>query len=306
LYWLAVYFDLIRDCYEAFVIYNFFSLLLEFLGGYRNAKDSLSTRPVKMVVPLCCITIPPNRGIIRTCKRLVLQYVVIRPVVSVICVIMQTQGVYCPGNWAVFHGYLYTSIVMFCSVTVAMYGLLLTYTATHTALEPFKPVPKFLSIKFVIFLSFWQSIIVAIFVQIGLIHATTNWTAGNVSEGVQDVLTICEMLIAAVWHMRAYPWNVYAKHEERTNVLKSLFYVLHPRDVAEDIMQSFVPAPKKGSSEVNGTEMDKTAIVVAPSPAASKYGAVDSPPSDREQSDGSILVNSANLQTSLGRTPLSP
>ena len=53
-------------------------------------------------------------------------------------------------------GYLYVTIVYNISVSLALYGLFLFYQATSDMLMPYKPVLKFLSVKSVIFLSFWQ------------------------------------------------------------------------------------------------------------------------------------------------------
>ncbi|KAG2455560.1 T184A protein, partial [Polypterus senegalus] len=53
-------------------------------------------------------------------------------------------------------GYLYISIIYNFSVSLALYALFLFYFATSDLLRPFEPILKFLTIKSVIFLSFWQ------------------------------------------------------------------------------------------------------------------------------------------------------
>ena len=66
--------------YEAFVIYTFYSLLISFVGGYEQGKEIFSQRgKIKLAIPLCCIQVHPRRGLLRQCKRLTLQYVIIRP-----------------------------------------------------------------------------------------------------------------------------------------------------------------------------------------------------------------------------------
>lgn len=48
------------------------------------------------------------------------------------------------------------TLVYNASVSLALYALFLFYFATKELLRPFEPMLKFLTIKAVIFLSFWQ------------------------------------------------------------------------------------------------------------------------------------------------------
>lgn len=57
---------------------------------------------------------------------------------------------------SIHSGYLYITIVYNFSVSLALYALFLFYFATMDFLRPFEPVLKFLTIKAVVFLSFWQ------------------------------------------------------------------------------------------------------------------------------------------------------
>jgi Organic solute transporter Ostalpha len=52
-------------------------------------------------------------------------------------------------------------------------------------LAPYKPVPKFLCIKAVLFLSFWQGVVVAGLARLHLIHAIGGWSQHNVELGIQ-------------------------------------------------------------------------------------------------------------------------
>ena len=42
-----IYFDTFRDCYEAFVIYNFLSLCYEYLGGEGNIMSEIRGKPIR-------------------------------------------------------------------------------------------------------------------------------------------------------------------------------------------------------------------------------------------------------------------
>lgn len=51
---------------------------------------------------------------------------------------------------------MYCTIVYNISISLALYGLVLFYTATRDMLSSYNPVLKFFSIKSIVFLSFWQ------------------------------------------------------------------------------------------------------------------------------------------------------
>ena len=44
-----IYFDTFRDCYEAFVIYNFLSLCYEYLGGEGNIMSEIRGKPIRLI-----------------------------------------------------------------------------------------------------------------------------------------------------------------------------------------------------------------------------------------------------------------
>lgn len=60
------------------------------------------------------------------------------------------------GDFSIYGGWLYISFVVNLSVCYAFYCLGMFYFVLKTPLAPFDPVPKFLCIKAVLFLSFWQ------------------------------------------------------------------------------------------------------------------------------------------------------
>ena len=52
--------------------------------------------------------------------------------------------------------YLYITVIYNISISLALYALFMFYTATKQQLKPFDPVLKFLTVKSVVFLSYWQ------------------------------------------------------------------------------------------------------------------------------------------------------
>ena len=55
----AIYLDTIRECYEAYVIYNFMAYLLQYLNNEHHFDDFEHKDPVHVdhICPLCCL--PP-------------------------------------------------------------------------------------------------------------------------------------------------------------------------------------------------------------------------------------------------------
>lgn len=66
------------------------------------------------------------------------------------------SGMYTDGSFSTTNGYLYVTIVYTFSYTLALASLVLFYVACKDMLQPFRPLPKFLLIKSVVFLTYWQ------------------------------------------------------------------------------------------------------------------------------------------------------
>ena len=70
-------------------------------------------------------------------------------------------GVYANGQWQFNRGYPYITIIINISQTLALYSLIAFYTNTKNELKPFKPLPKFIVIKLIVFFIFWQSVLMS-------------------------------------------------------------------------------------------------------------------------------------------------
>ncbi|CAG0916692.1 unnamed protein product [Notodromas monacha] len=82
----AIYMDTLRECYEAYVIYNFMIFLLNFLNAEMSLAEVLETKaPVGHIFPLCCLpTWEMGAELIHRCKHGILQYTVVRPITTVV------------------------------------------------------------------------------------------------------------------------------------------------------------------------------------------------------------------------------
>jgi len=254
-----VYFYAVRDCYEAFVIYNFLSLCYEYLGGEGNIMSEIRGKPIKSSYfwCTCCLAGQSyNIGFLRFCKQGTLQFCFIKPVMSVIVIILQAFGLYHDGDWSPTEGYLYTTIIYNISISIALYALFLFYYATKDLLRPYDPALKFFSVKSVIFLSFWQGVFLAICEKAGIIapllsdDGTTQTEAGTVSAGYQNFLICIEMFFAAIAMKYAFPISTYqtdgtnntsGRNVTMQSISSTLRETMNPRDIMTDAIHNFHP-----------------------------------------------------------------
>jgi hypothetical protein len=93
---------------------------------------------------------------LRRCKQGTLQFVLLKPVMAALTLILYAGGAYTDGEMSPRDGYFYISILYNLCYTFALYGLMLFWIGAAELLEPFNPLLKFVLVKTVVFLTFWQ------------------------------------------------------------------------------------------------------------------------------------------------------
>lgn len=225
----AVYLDMIRDTYEAYVIYLFLALMIAYLseGQEYRVVDILDDMRGHLTHPFpfnyVFNPIQLDASFLRRCKFGVMQFVVVKPFMTLIAVFLEIQGLYEKGEFRVDRGYAYVAFIQNVSITYAFYDLVLFYVALKTHLKPYDPVPKFLAIKAVLFLSFWQGVFLAALAQFGWIDEIGSWTVENVSTGVQNWLICIEMALSALGHWYAFPYTPFLTESSRATDLRTTF-----------------------------------------------------------------------------------
>ena len=150
-------------------------------------------------------------------------------------------------------GYLYIVLINNFSISIALYGLFLFYFATKGMLRPYQPVLKFFTIKSVIFLTFWQGVMLALLEKIGIIEAyegrSSNLSAGTVAAGWQNFIICIEMFFAAIALRLAFPHTVYVNSVPSTHgrvvtmqsISNNLKETMNPKDIMNDAIHNFHP-----------------------------------------------------------------
>ncbi|RMJ24187.1 DUF300 domain protein [Aspergillus sp. HF37] len=171
-------------------------------------------------------------------KRGILQYTWLKPILAIISIVMKATDTYQEGYLGVASGYLWTGIVYNISVTISLYSLAMFWVCMHDDLTPFRPVPKFLCIKLIIFASYWQGFFLSILQWLGaLSNGVAGYTPDNLAAAIQDSLICFEMPIFAIAHWYGFSWHDYADKtisSARMPVKYALRDAFGIRDLIED------------------------------------------------------------------------
>lgn len=122
----AIYYETIRDCYEAFVLYSFFILLLTYLGDDTPSQRSKMTATEKRQLPFplsCYFYNPLGDMFLHKMKWGILQYVVIKPTVALVSCVLHYYELLCPASYSWHFGNVYLTSINFVSASVSLYCL---------------------------------------------------------------------------------------------------------------------------------------------------------------------------------------
>lgn len=254
----AQYVNLVRDAYESYAIYAFFQLMIALMGGIDTIYRALMTEerpPIPHVFPLCYLEpIKVSPTFIQKCRLCLFQFMVIKPLVTIIVAILtakdQMGRLTDPRK-----GYFWTTLVYNISITTAFTALLYFYTGMKEFMVGKQAFMKFLCVKAVVFLSFWQGMLIAILAATDILPTFDYWTKEETPTALQDLLICIEMMVIAFLHKYCFGSEEYVDnhpiveadgsclgHVEaraippiRYSVWENLKYTLRHEDVLTDM-----------------------------------------------------------------------
>ncbi|KAH7335957.1 organic solute transporter Ostalpha-domain-containing protein [Rhizoctonia solani] len=213
-----VYLSLVYIVYEAFALSAFLYLMIQYVAkaaATSSIEEVLAKKDkAKLPPPWCCFRYRPTKSsFIHMVKWLVFQFVVIRPIVSTISIILQALGVLCPSTMSPAHPNLWLTLIDITSMVTAMYGLLLFYTLTRQELHGHRPLLKFAIIKVVVALSVTQEFVFKLLHTSDAIRPTANWSGIEVADGLNAFALTIEMSFVSVAMLWAYSASEYSNTE---------------------------------------------------------------------------------------------
>ncbi|GAX79883.1 hypothetical protein CEUSTIGMA_g7323.t1 [Chlamydomonas eustigma] len=270
--WLALrfrdareYIDPIRECYEAYVIYNFYAYLMAYLEEtVGDLEVHMSKKPPMQHIPVVRWMVPPwqmGAKFLLECKKGVMNFVIMRPLCTAIGLITDIFDLYGQGQIDFGRSYVYLAAATNFSQVWALYCLAMMYHKMHDELSPIRPLSKFIVVKAVVFVTFWQGILIAILVYKGIIsrESWTTYDQLNVASGIQDFLICIEMFFAALAYAYAFPPRDYM---DPLHPRKSFFSnVKHMFDLS-DVMDDMTLVVEDHASVMVGTATATTSSVL--------------------------------------------
>lgn len=268
-------FETLQQFYEAYVVYTFFGMLIAVLEEGRGLSHlieritmqveeeqhavvhaqrlgkSLPEEHIKPPFPVCYEYDSSVRIAITwlyQCKLLVMQFVLLKPVYSLMPFVLTSCGVdyyhipmsnaasdmQDPGeayfhqiNWESPH--LYMLIFENLSVSLAFYGLLSFFHGTEKELAWCNPWPKFVCIKAIVFMTFWQGLVINLMSTVGMVDE-------KAASQIQNLLVCIEMLIASLALIYVFPfqeWQEGFKRDKQIMLKDTLAF----RDFMKDVKQ---------------------------------------------------------------------
>ncbi|KAK0544752.1 hypothetical protein OC846_005938 [Tilletia horrida] len=206
------YFEIAETAMEAIAISAFLMLLLQYIGHQIEDQKAVfgSKDKTKLPIPFCCWRYRPSKAyFLFLLKWAVLQYVIVRPALSIAGIILQYYDLLCTQTYSYKYGEVYIAAIDFVSISIALYGLIVLYDLLKEDLYGRKPLSKFLTIKLAIFFTFYQSFVFGVLQDHGVLKPTTYWTSTNIANGLNALCTSLEMVIVAFWQLFAFPASEY-------------------------------------------------------------------------------------------------
>ena len=217
------YLAIVKDFYEAYVIYQFLSFLVSVLGrGDRDTVvDLLAKHADHLEPPKRCFgwcrgkpVFTSQRAladaVLMQCQAFTMQFVFFKPMTAVGTFVCNKIGYFGQGTSSGDYRspQFWFNIIQNISIFVAFSGLLKFYHLVQDDLSWCRPFPKFLCIKGIVFMTFWQGLVISFLAD------STSIAKGNGDNDAdpdiwgrqaQNFLICLEMLLFSIAHFYCFP-----------------------------------------------------------------------------------------------------
>jgi len=201
----TVYCEAVRGGYEAFVLYNFVALMLHYLGGPVDLVEQWRSGAggdgkVQGCLPACCGGghVRLDRAFLSRVVQGVLQYVFVRAALVVVVPVLQALGKFGEGRVRWESGaptaWVFIMVVQNLSLSVALTALWMFSKSSRHLMEEHQPVRKFVVIKSVLFVTFWQNVLMTLLFASDVLRPAPGGSAQEAAHMLVHFLLLIESL----------------------------------------------------------------------------------------------------------------
>ena len=249
------YLSIFKDIYEAYAIYTFLSFLIAILGrGDREAVITVLAQHADHLKAPMRFRIRPwakrdpyasprhkAEAVLDQCQFFTLQFVLLRPVTTIVIVICDAVH---ESRWDPKYPQFYVTMIVNISIFFAFTGLVRFYHVVKNDLNWCNPFSKFLCIKGVVFMTFWQGIVIS-FIAHAVYkndndddHGDSDSSATEWSKQAQSFLVCLEMFFFAIVHCFVFPteeWEPGYQEKAKRRIKANFGDSLALRDFVRDV-----------------------------------------------------------------------
>eukprot|EP01083_Nonionella_stella_P014646 41127_1 len=242
------YLSLIKDLYEAYIIYTFLSFLIAVLArGNRNAVINLLAEHADHMKPPIKFRFWAKKQTFTSARHkaeavldqnqfLCMQFVLLRPITSIAQIICDAIH---ESTWDYHYPQFYIMWIVNISIFFAFTGLIRFYHVVKNDLNWINPFAKFLCIKGVVFLTFWQGIVISFIANAVYVQTSDeDFNANEWSKEAQSFLICLEMFLFAIAHCFVFPteeWEAGYRDRMKRRIKAKFGDNLALRDFVKDV-----------------------------------------------------------------------
>lgn len=193
--------DMTSNCYFAVVVYKVLVLMIEELGGSSNFLKEFSGKPFKISTgPCCCYClclprVPMSRHMLFLLKLGALQYAILKTVLSVLSVILWTNGNFDLADLEITGTAIWINPFIGVLTIVSLWPVGIVFMNTNSLLRNLRMVPKYAMYQLVLILSQLQTSIINILALDGTIACAPPFSSQARGSMLSQQMMIMEMFI---------------------------------------------------------------------------------------------------------------
>ncbi|KAM8900064.1 organic solute transporter subunit alpha-like [Spinachia spinachia] len=202
--------DMTSNCYFAVVVYKVVVLLVQEFGGTSDFLKRFSGKPFKVSTgPCCCCClclprVPMSRRWFFFLKLGVLQYAILKTVLSILSVVLWTNGNFDLSDLEITGTAIWINPFIGVLTIISLWPVAIIFMNTNSFLRDIKIVPKYALYQLILVLSQLQTSIINILALDGTIACAPPFSSQARGSMLSQQMMIMEMFIITLINQSLY------------------------------------------------------------------------------------------------------